>query len=116
MSQPSFDWHAVDPSSLVVAPSPHPQARETSALAAVQAQKARAGHNARVLELITAAGDAGMSDEEIRRATGLSRQSICLRRFDLRDFLTPAARRDVSPANRPMTCWRRKTAAEMAST
>ena len=30
-----LDWSAVEPSTLVVAPSSHPQARETSALAAV---------------------------------------------------------------------------------
>lgn len=105
----------VDVNALVVAPSQYPQARETSALAAVSAQKTRSADNVRVLAVITAAGDQGMSDEEIRQATGLSRQSICLRRFDLRAFLIPATRRAKSPAGKAMTCWRRRHDDEMDS-
>jgi hypothetical protein len=114
MKQPSLDWSAAEPATLVVAPSVYPQARETSALAAV-ANRARSNHNARVLALITASGDAGMSDYEIQCATGLGRASICLRRFDLRAFLIPATRRALSQSKRPMVCWRRRTASEMTA-
>jgi hypothetical protein len=103
----------VEPSALVVSPSVYPQARETSALAAVGNAKERASDNTRLLALLTAAGEAGMSDQEIQDATGWPRQTICLRRYDLRRFLMPAARRAKSVSNRPMVCWRRRTAAEM---
>jgi hypothetical protein len=102
-----------DPGALTVAPSPFLEARETSALAAVANVPHRSRQNEQVLALITAAGAAGMSDAEIQQATGLTRQTICLRRHDLRAFLTPATRRAVSPFGRPMCTWRRKTAAEM---
>ena len=114
MTQQRLDWSAVEPSALVVAPSVHPQARETSAIAAVINAPDRATQSARILRLITEAGEVGMSDCEIERATGYSRATICARRgFDLRPFLVPASRRDVSPSGRPLTCWRRKTADEM---
>ncbi len=113
MKPQRFDWDAVEPSALVVAPSVYPQARETSALAGVVAGKERSVDNTRLLALVTAAGDAGMSDQEIQDATGWSRQTICLRRFDLRRFLIPGARRAKSLSGRPMVCWRRRTADEM---
>lgn len=112
MSRPQFALD-FDQAALTVAPSPFIEARETSALAAVENLPHRATQNARVLDLITLAGDAGMSDAEIQSATGYSRQTICLRRHDLRAFLVPAARRAVSPFGRSMTCWRRRKAAEM---
>lgn len=115
MQQLSMDWGGLFAAeALTVAPSAHVTARETSALAAVANSPARASQNARVLELLTAAGDAGLSDHELHVMTGYSRQTICVRRFDLRDLLTPAARRATSPSGRTMTCWRRKTAAELA--
>lgn len=104
-----------DQAALTVAPSPFLEARETSALAAVANLPLRTTQNTQVLALISAAGADGMSDAEIQAATGLPRQTICLRRHDLRAFLTPAVRRAQSPYGRAMTCWRRKTAAEMAS-
>ena len=102
-----------DQSALTVAPSPHLAARETSALAAVENLPHRATQNTRILALLTAAGPAGMSDAEIARATGYCRATICARRGNLARFLTVADRRDVSPFGRSMTCWRRRTAAEM---
>lgn len=108
--QPAFDF---EPATLTVAPSPHVEARETSALAAVANVPHRASQNARILDLITAAGEAGMSDAEIANATGYCRATICARRGDLAPFLMVAARRDVSPFGRSMSCWRRRTAAEM---
>jgi hypothetical protein len=114
VQQGAIDF-SCDVNTLVVAPSAHVQARETSALAAVQAQPYRTKANAELLALISAAGLDGMSDAEIQQATGLSRQTICLRRFDLRAFLTPATRRAKSPAGRAMVCWRRRTAQEMVS-
>ncbi len=110
MTQQPFDF---DQAALTVAPSPFIEARETSALAAVANVPHRSRQNEQVLALITAAGADGMSDAEIQQATGLPRQTICLRRYDLRAFLTAARRRAVSPFGRAMTCWRRKTAAEM---
>lgn len=100
-------------SSLTIAPSVYPQARETSALAAVENLPARGKQNALVLQLITAAGEAGMSDPELEQATGLSRASICLRRHDLRAFLRPAERRAKSKSGRLCVCWRRATKDEM---
>jgi hypothetical protein len=118
MSQPILDFDRAepfDPKSAVVAPSPHLRARETSALAAVEIQGVRGKQNTELLALITASGMDGMSDREIQQATGWPRQTICVRRFDLRAFLTVGTRRDTSTSGRAMTCWRRKTAAELAS-
>jgi hypothetical protein len=97
-----------DPSSLVIAPSRYPQSRETSALAAVANHPKRSGQNARVLEVITAAGEAGLSDPEIARVTGLQRQTICVRRHDLRSLLEPATRR-YKHFGRWCQCWKVKT-------
>lgn len=114
MRAQAFDF-SLDVNALTVAPSPYREARQTSADAAVANHPVRGAQNARILALITAAGDAGMSDEELRQATGYPRSSICARRGDLRAFLTPATRRGESIFGRPMVCWRRRTAAEMAS-
>lgn len=110
MTQPLLDF---DVSTLTVAPSPHPAARETSALAAVANLPRRATQNAQVLVLITAAGASGLSDEELRQATGIPRHVLTLRRHDLRTLITVADRRAVSPSGRAMCCWRRRTDAEM---
>jgi hypothetical protein len=115
-AQLALDWNAIDPSGLVVAPSVYPQARETSAIAGVMAGKERSADNARLLALITAAGETGMSDQEIREATGWERQTICLRRFDLRRFLIPGSRRAKSLSGRPMCTWRRRNSDEMEAT
>jgi hypothetical protein len=101
-----------DAATLIVAPSPSVHARQTSAWAALRNLPRRGTQCAVLLELIMAAGDAGMSDEELHQASGILRQSICARRRDLRPFLTEAARRDEVHG---MTCWRRKTAEEMAA-
>lgn len=113
MKQPAF---AFESTSLVVAPSPHLAARETSALAAVENLPHRATQSARILALITEAGAAGMSDAELARVTGYCRSAICARRGDLAPFLAVAARRDVSPFGRSMCCWRRRSPAEMEAT
>lgn len=112
-----FDWDAVDPGALVVAPSVHPHARETSALAAVMAAPDRGTQNATILRLVTESGDAGLSDHELHVMTGYSRATICARRgFDLVSLLQPGTRRALSPAGRPMTTWvRRPVDAEAGS-
>lgn len=98
MSQPGFDFenHApFDPSALTVAPSEHVQARETSALAAVQVQPKRGRQNAELMVLLTAAGEVGLSDPEIQQRTGWLRSSICARRGDCKSQLEPAPTRYV---------------------
>ncbi len=105
MTQPQLDF---DAATLTVAPSAHLVARETSALAAAANVPARATQNARILELITAAGADGMSDAELAACTGYLRASICARRRDLAPFITVGARRAVSPWGRPMATWVRR--------
>lgn len=100
-----------DARAMAVAPSPHREARETSALAAIEnAQTSRkAIQCARVLDLIRAAGEQGISDIELHRATGFSRASICARRgFDLRTLLEPAGRYVDPTSKRSYTRWRLK--------
>src|SRR3990167_9656844 len=80
-----FDAHAV-----TIAPSSHPAARETSGLAAAENLPRKATQNARILALITAAGETGISDPELQRCTGYLRQSICARRGDLQSLITAA--------------------------
>lgn len=109
MNQPGFDF---DAKTLTVAPSPFLEARETSALAAVDAQGIRGTQNTTLLALITAAGESGLSDPEIAAATGWSRQTICIRRFDLRGFLVPSIRGSKSPAGKACVCWRRASVEE----
>jgi hypothetical protein len=111
---PKFDFD-LDQHSLVVAPSAHLEARETSAMAALAAQPFRGSQCATLLKLIEAAGEAGMSDPEIARALGWPRATICIRRHDLRAFLIPATRRAKSEHGRWCVCWRKKTIAEMES-
>lgn len=95
-----------DCASVVVAPSASVLARETSALAGVENLPRRATQNARILMLIRAAGETGLSDLELHRATGISRQSICVRRFDLRTLLEPAGRYTDPVTHRSYTRWR----------
>lgn len=113
MSQQGFDFIGAfhfDPKSSAVAPSPHLEARETSALAAFEnAQLGRkATQNARVLTLLKAAGATGLSDLELHRATGYPRQTLCLRRYDLRALLEPAGRYQDEHTKRQYTRWRVK--------
>jgi len=117
MTTPRLDFYgplAWDTHGLTIAPSVHPAARETSALAAVGNQPARATQNTHVLALITAAGEVGISDPELEKATGYSRQTLCARRGDLKSFWTPAATR-YRDMGQTYTRWRRKTESEMAS-
>lgn len=97
---------------MAVAPSPHRQAKETSAIAAIEnAQtKRKADQNTRILLLIRAAGEQGISDIELHRATGIPRASICARRgYDLRTLIKPATERYVDPVtHRPHTRWKLK--------
>ena len=110
-----FDGPLVwDPRALTIAPSQHPAARQTSALAAVGNQPARAKQNTHVLALITAAGEVGISDPELERATGYSRQTLCARRGDLKSLWMPAATR-YRDMGQTYTRWRRKTESEMTS-
>lgn len=103
-----------DPRSMAIAPSEHCEARETSAIAAIEnAQMGRkAKQVSRILELLKAAGDEGLSDPEISKATGYSRQTVCARRgWDLRSLIEPAATRYTMPgSNRPCQRWKLRTA------
>jgi hypothetical protein len=100
---------AFDPKSVTVAPSPHVQARQTSALAGLANLPKRGSQNEMVLGLITAAGDRGLNDRELQQMTGYSRQTLCLRRYDLKALIGPAATRDIDPlTHRQFTRWRRR--------
>lgn len=103
-----------DGATLTVAPSPHVQARQTSAWAALANLPRRGTQCAILLELITAAGEIGMSDEELHRASGIKRQSICARRRDLAPFIMASPIRDEQSGTTPMTRWRRRRPMEMA--
>jgi hypothetical protein len=109
MTQLGIDF---DLATLTVAPSPTIAAKQTSAWAALANLPRRGTQCAILLELITAAGERGLSDEELHRASGIKRQSICARRKDLGSLITAAARRDETSGQTPMTCWRRQTAEE----
>lgn len=102
-----FEW---DAQSMAIAPSPHPQARETSALAANENLSRRASQTARLLSIIKNAGDEGISDIELQRATGFSRATICARRgWDLRTVLTVAGRYTDPNTKRSYTRWKVKS-------
>ena len=105
-----------DPSGMAVAPSRHREARETSALAAIEntATSRRAKQCATILTLIQKAGELGISDIEIARATGYPRSSICARRgWDLRTLIEPAAQRYEDPvSHRTFTRWKLRSAVE----
>lgn len=113
MKQQPIDFtgaQVFDPTAMAIAPSPHLEARETSALAAIEnAQTNRkAIQNTRILSLIKAAGEQGISDIELNRATGIPRSSICARRgYDLRTLIGPAAKRYEDPhTKRTYTRWK----------
>lgn len=117
MKQAAIDFSSplpFDPSAACVAPSEHLEARETSALAAIEnAQTGRkAIQNTKILNLIRAAGEQGISDIEIHRATGYPRASICARRgYDLRTLIEPAGRYIDPKTKRSYTRWRVKVTA-----
>lgn len=113
MTQRGFDFTGpaiFDPRAMAVAPSEHLEARETSALAAIENATLgrKANQNARILALLKSAGDVGLSDIELHRATGYPRQTICLRRFDLKSLLEPAGRYQDEHTKRQYTRWRVK--------
>lgn len=116
MKQSSIDFtgsQGFDPRAMAVAPSPHVQARETSALAAIEnaTTSRKAKQCTAILLLIRAAGELGISDIELHRATGFPRSSICARRgYDLRTLIEPAAERYTDPkSKRTFTRWRLKS-------
>ena len=112
MSQLPIDFTGpavFDPSSMAIAPSPHRDARETSALAAIEntATTRRGKQNTAILLLIRAAGEIGISDLELHRATGIPRSSICARRgYDLRTLIEQAGRYLDDKTKRSYTRWR----------
>lgn len=114
MKQDAFDFagpFAFDPRAVAVAPSEHVEARETSALAAVENMTSgrKATQAARILDLIRASGERGISDEELRKATGYKIQSICARRgFDLKSLIEPAGRYKDEMTKQSYTRWRVK--------
>lgn len=117
MKQTPIDFtgpQSFDPTAMAIAPSAHVEARETSALAAIEnAQTSRkAIQNTRILSLIKAAGEQGISDIELNRATGIPRSSICARRgYDLRTLIEPAAKRYTDPkSHRSFTRWKLRVA------
>jgi hypothetical protein len=117
MKPQAFDFSSpcdFDPRSACIAPSKDQEARETSALAAIEntATGRRAKQNATLLTLIRAAGEQGISDIELARATGFPRASICARRgWDLRSLIEPAAARYIDPVSkRGFTRWKLKAA------
>ena len=93
--------------ALIVAPSKHAQARQTSALAAVANHPYRVTQNQRLTELLEKAGDKGIADPVIRRITGWERQTICARRGDV--GTCPAVKRWTSRSGRTYTRWRLMT-------
>lgn len=113
MKQASIDFTGpfqFDPHAMAVAPSVHQEARETSALAAIEnaALGRKATQNARILALLKAAGQTGLSDIELFRLTAIPRQTICLRRYDMRTLLEPAGRYSDDHTKRQYTRWRVK--------
>lgn len=93
--------------ALIVAPSKHAAARETSALAAVANHPHRINQNTRLIALLEKAGDKGLADPVIRRITGWERSTICARRADV--GVMPAATRYQHRNGRTYTRWRLAT-------
>ena len=102
----NFDGPATfDPRAMTIAPSVHPQARETSALAAVANQPRRVTQNMQLIALLQQAGERGLADPVIQRLTGWSRQTICARRGNV--GTVPAATRWMHRETRlSYTRWR----------
>lgn len=115
MSQQGFDFIgpiSMATKALIVAPSKHAHARETSALAAAGNHPHRVTQNQRLAELLEERGkQGGLSDPEIQKITGWERSTICARRADV--GVVPTGERWTNPkANRTYTRWRLATAEE----
>lgn len=95
-----------DPKALLIAPSTHAEARETSALAAVKNTKRSTPQCLTILAVLREAGERGLSDIEIHRITKLSRQTICARRGDLGELLEPYGRHTDAQTGSTFTRWR----------
>lgn len=112
MSQLGLDFIGpitFDTKALIVAPSKHAQAKETSALAAVANHPHRVTQNMRLAELLKERGQyGGLSDPEIQKITGWERSTICARRADV--GVVPSGERWTRPGtNRSYTRWRLAT-------
>lgn len=115
MTQPGFDFIGpitMATKALIVAPSKHAQARETSALAAAANHPRRVTQNQRLTELLKERGPfGGLSDPEIQKLTGWERSTICARRADV--GVRPTGERWTNPnTTRTYTRWRLATAEE----
>lgn len=93
--------------ALIVAPSKHAAAKQTSALAAVANHPRRLTQNQRLTELLEQAGARGLADPIIERITGWSRQTICARRADV--GVMPCAERYKRRNGMTYTRWRLAT-------
>lgn len=112
MSQQSLDFIGpitFDTKRLIVAPSKHAHAKETSALAAVGNHPHRVTQNQRLRELLKERGEfGGLSDPEIQKITGWERSTICARRADV--GVVPTGERWKNPkTERSYTRWRLAT-------
>lgn len=115
MSQGAFDFIGpitLATKALIVAPSKHAQARETSALAAAGNHPHRVTQNMRLTELLKERGPfGGLSDPEIQKITGWERSTICARRADV--GVRPTGERWTNPkTERTYTRWRLATPEE----
>jgi len=95
--------------ALIVAPSKHAAAKQTSALAAVGNHPHRVTQNTRLIALLEERGaHGGLSDPEIQKITGWERSTICARRADV--GCRPTGERWTNPkTNRTYTRWRLST-------
>lgn len=90
--------------ALIVAPSKHAQAKETSALAAVANHPHRVNQNTRLIALLEKAGAKGLADPVICRITGWPRSTVCARRADV--GVMPAKTRYKHRNGRTYCRWR----------
>lgn len=112
MSQLGLDFIGpitFDTKRLIVAPSKHAAAKETSALAAVANHPHRVTQNMRLTELLKERGQfGGLSDPEIQKITGWERSTICARRADV--GVRPTGERWTNEkSKRTYTRWRLST-------
>lgn len=115
MKQPALDFIGpitLSTKALIVAPSKHAAAKQTSALAAVANHPHRVTQNQRLSELLKERGQfGGLSDPEIQKITGWERSTICARRADI--GCRPTGERWTNPkTNRTYTRWRLSTLEE----
>lgn len=93
--------------ALIVSPSKHSAAKQTSALAAVANHPRRVTQNQKLTELLEKAGARGLPDPIIERLTGWSRQTICARRADV--GVMPCSERYKRQNGMTYTRWRLAT-------